>query len=286
MKRISVIIPAFNHAQYIGDAIQSVLNCNFPNLEIIVIDDGSADNTQEVVSSFETVQYHFQENQGAHSALNYGISKASGEYIAILNDDDLFLPDHLILAYSNLEIYGNDLYLGKASLIGNGWKFDSLSEHVSQSMREIQVFGLIKSLFHINWSLSTTSFVFSRDLVRRMGGFQNFSMCHDLDFLLRALMIEGVSAGTSSQATWEYRCHESNSGSAISTKKQKAEIAYCLGRVISQTTEIAFCEDFSNLIGHGISVDLKYQVWDRKPWENEGELGTDNAITIWVKAQS
>jgi hypothetical protein len=59
-----------------------------------------------------------------------------------------------------------------------------------------------------------------------------------------------------------------------------------LGRVISQATEIAFCEDFSNLIGHGISVDLKYQVWDRKPWENEEELGTDNAITIWVKAQS
>ena len=286
MKRVSVVIPAFNHAEYIGQAIQSVLNCNFPNIEIIVVDDGATDHTQEVVSSYKSVLYYFQENQGAHAALNRGLSLTSGEYVAILNDDDLYFPDHLMLAYYNLETFANDIYLGKPSLIGKGRKLDVMNGHASQSIKEIESLGLIKSLFKINWSVSTTSFVFKRDLMLRVGGFQDYSICHDLDFLLRALFVEGVSVGTSPHPTWQYRCHETNSGSAISTDKQQAEIAYCLGKILLQTKRVDSREDFFNLIGYGITIDLKTKVWVERPWDKEEFLGTDESIRLWVESYS
>lgn len=93
---ISVIIPTYNHAHFLGDAIQSALRQSYRTLEVIVIDDGSTDHTRAVVESFgERVRYLWQENRGLSSARNRGILAARGEYIALLDADDFWEPIYL-----------------------------------------------------------------------------------------------------------------------------------------------------------------------------------------------
>lgn len=93
---VSVIIPTFNSQQYISQSIDSVYSQTFKNFEIIVIDDGSTDNTRGLIlSKYPRVRYYFIENQGAAHARNYGISLSDGEFIAFLDADDLWNPRKL-----------------------------------------------------------------------------------------------------------------------------------------------------------------------------------------------
>ncbi len=93
---ISVIIPTYNRAHLVKDAIDSVLSQTYRDFEIIVVDDGSTDNTKEVLAPYrDKVKYIYQENQGLSAARNTGIRGARGEYIGFLDSDDLWLPPKL-----------------------------------------------------------------------------------------------------------------------------------------------------------------------------------------------
>ena len=97
---VSVIIPTYNRAHLIGRAIQSVLNQTYRDFEIIIVDDGSTDNTEEVIKEFqkrdERIRYiKHERNKGYPKALNTGIKAAKGEYIAFQDDDDEWLPEKL-----------------------------------------------------------------------------------------------------------------------------------------------------------------------------------------------
>ena len=91
--KISVVIPTHNREKFIVSAIESVMQQNYRNMEIIVVDDGSTDRTQEVLERFrDKVTYIYQESSGAGAARNTGINYAEGEYIAFLDSDDFWLP--------------------------------------------------------------------------------------------------------------------------------------------------------------------------------------------------
>lgn len=93
---ISVIIPCYNASNYITSSIRSVLNQNWPRLEIVVVDDGSNDDSVKVVSeNFPFVKLIKQSNQGVAAARNNGISQSNGEWIAFLDADDIWLPEKL-----------------------------------------------------------------------------------------------------------------------------------------------------------------------------------------------
>jgi glycosyltransferase involved in cell wall biosynthesis len=91
--RFSIVIPTFNRADMLGDAIRSALEQNHSDREIIIVDDGSADRTESVVREFgKAVRYLRQENQGKAAALNLGISDSEGDVVTVLDDDDVFPP--------------------------------------------------------------------------------------------------------------------------------------------------------------------------------------------------
>ena len=93
---VSVVIPVLNGQDYIVQCIDSVLEQSYPNYEIIVIDDGSTDDTARLVKQFQQeINYVYQPNQGTACARNRGIELAKGKYIAFLDHDDLWLPDKL-----------------------------------------------------------------------------------------------------------------------------------------------------------------------------------------------
>ena len=282
MKKVSVVIPAYNHDLYIEQAIESVLSSSYPNIELIVIDDGSNDQTRDKVMEFEKVKYYYQENSGAFSAINDGISRATGDYLAILNDDDRYMKDHIDSAIKNMENFGNDLFIGRPNLIGFGAKLNNLQEHIVQSDLQIGRLGYADSLFQINWSLSTSAFVFSRDLSNKLGGFQNFAMCHDLDFLIRALAIENCGVGTSRVPSWEYRCHETNSGSSISLVKQHAEIIYSLGRSLDFLEFEISQASLKAKIGHGLNDKILAMAAVIKPWRSESRMSVSDCVDKWV----
>lgn len=101
---VTCVITVYNYALYISEAIESVLNQSYNNIEIIVIDDGSVDNTFDIVSKYaHKVNYFKQENRGLSVALNKGIKMSKGDYIAFLDGDDYWHPDMIEKLYNELQ---------------------------------------------------------------------------------------------------------------------------------------------------------------------------------------
>jgi hypothetical protein len=92
MTLVSVVIPAYDAAKYLGETIESCLAQTYPAVEIIVVDDGSTDETAQVVARYPQVRYVHQPNRGVSSARNCGARHASGEFIQLLDADDILLP--------------------------------------------------------------------------------------------------------------------------------------------------------------------------------------------------
>lgn len=90
---VSVIITTYNRSKFLEQAIVSVANQTYKNIEIVVIDDGSKENyAEEICVKFQNCTYYYKENGGISSARNYGVKQSKGEFIAFLDDDDLFMP--------------------------------------------------------------------------------------------------------------------------------------------------------------------------------------------------
>jgi len=114
---VSVIIPSYNHSRYIVQAVESVIGQTNGQWELIIVDDGSTDNSVEllrshpVVSTDARIQIHVQENGGSHAAINRGLALARGKYLAILNSDDLFAPERLEVLLTEAEQMDGDCFL-------------------------------------------------------------------------------------------------------------------------------------------------------------------------------
>jgi glycosyltransferase involved in cell wall biosynthesis len=102
----SIILPTYNRANFISKAIDSVLNQTLQDFELIIIDDGSTDDTHTTVSSYLTddrIKYIYQKNQERSVARNNGINHSKGQYICFLDSDDYYLPNHLSVLYNCIE---------------------------------------------------------------------------------------------------------------------------------------------------------------------------------------
>ena len=104
MPKISVIIPVYNRQDIVAHTVQSVLNQTDRDLEVLVVDDGSTDDTRAVIQNLadSRVNYFYKANDGPASARNFGLSKARGEYIAFLDSDDLWPENYLEVMLANL----------------------------------------------------------------------------------------------------------------------------------------------------------------------------------------
>ncbi len=123
--KISIILPTYNRANTIHESILSVLNQTYEDFELIIVDDGSTDNTKEVIEIFEDsrIQYiKHEENKGAASAMNTGIKKSKGSFISIQNSDDKWLPEKLeneINGFNSPNPKLGVVYSGLCRIIGN-----------------------------------------------------------------------------------------------------------------------------------------------------------------------
>ena len=116
----SIIIPTYNRATFIGATLDSVLAQTFPDLEILVVDDGSQDNTADVVGRYPDprLRYYPKENAERGVARNYGLARAQGEYVLFLDSDDRFHPEHLATLHAKIQA------LGQPNFIATKYDFD------------------------------------------------------------------------------------------------------------------------------------------------------------------
>lgn len=224
MHEISVVIPTFNHSDFVLQAINSVKNQSVPIKEIIIIDDGSTDETSEILQRVDGIKYHRQDNMGAHNAINRGIELSSGSHIAILNDDDLFQTFHINQAVDNLVNHGASICFSNPRIFGNGVMLDKYVAHMKKVDFLVGTRGHLASLLEINWFLSTSSMVFTRQHIEKVGYFSDFKLAHDWEFALRSIFRFESRFVVTTLPSWWYRIHGKNSTLSIMESTKQREI--------------------------------------------------------------
>lgn len=191
---VSVVIPSYNHARYLPEAIQSALGQSVPPDEVIVVDDGSSDGSLDILRGFgDAIRLLPQENRGAPAALNRGIDVSRGSWIAILNSDDLFEPSRIEQALGLAGATGADMVLGRVRLIdGGGAQLGPeapTAEWYRRVLEERNGRPLATWAREHNFAVTTSNFFMSRELWERVGGFSSYRYVHDYAFLLEALAV-------------------------------------------------------------------------------------------------
>lgn len=211
---VSVVIPLYNHAGFIGETLDSALGQGAVLREVIIVDDGSTDDSLATARTLarkdDRIVVWSQPNQGAHLAINNGMARATGDFVAILNSDDVYEPGRLdalaslLAASQKSELAASGLLFmdARSSPIEDAWYEQALARHDGES-------DLSLALVNANLLMTTSNFVFRRSLVERIGGFRNLRYAHDLDFLLRILAYSGAIQ-IDPRRLMRYRRHENN----------------------------------------------------------------------------
>ncbi len=178
---VSVIIPTFNRAKMVGNAIASVLAQSFRDFELIVIDDGSTDDTRERLTRLPSgVRVHFQENRGVSAARNKGVALATGSLLAFLDSDDLWLPEKLSRQVAFFNHHPETLICQtEETWVRNGRRVNPKNRHRKPS-------GMIFSPSLSLCLVSPSAVMIKRALFEEMGGFdESLPACEDYDLWLR-----------------------------------------------------------------------------------------------------
>lgn len=190
---ITVITPTYNRAEYLKTAVDSVLMQTYQDWELLVIDDNKPDSearkaTAEVMSHFSDPRIHYiqnEKNMGGAAARNVGIFQAKGEYIAFLDDDDMYLPDRLRVQVEAMMASDWDVCVmdGATFKYETGEPVSERHQHLWDGMSNNE---LIRShlMYHIS---GTNSFMFRTDFIRKIGGFDIVPSCQEYILMQKAL---------------------------------------------------------------------------------------------------
>ncbi len=220
MSEVSVVIPSYNHAAFIERAVQSVLNQTLSDLELIVVDDGSRDNSLEVLAGLHDPRLRViaQENRGAHAAINRGLQEARGGYLAILNSDDEYTPQRLEKLAAVLKA---DPQVGLAGSYIDVVDVNSQTLGIKHGYKDLEPWLLAEpgrsfragddlhgALLTENYWSTTSNYVFGRSVYADVGAFRPLRYAHDWDFVLR--IAEKARLALLPEPLMRYRIHGSN----------------------------------------------------------------------------
>lgn len=213
--KVSVVMPAYNHEKFVGVAIESVLNQTYTDFEFIIINDGSTDGTDSVIKAYDDtrIKYFNQDNQGAHNAINKGVSFAKGEYISIINSDDLYHLKRLSYLVEKAESQNAVFIFTDLHFID---EYGRQIEKESRWLRSLQLKyskcgSLEETFLSGNIAVTTSNFFFLTKILREIGPFKPYRYVHDYDFALRTLLkYPDNFLYISDKKYLSYRLHESN----------------------------------------------------------------------------
>lgn len=180
---VSVILPTYNRGDFIERALDSVFTQTFTDYELIIVDDGSNDNTcqllQQYIKHHENIRYIKQQNMKLPLALNTGIQLSVGKYITFINSDDAFKPDHLEKRIQfMIQNPDTDLVHGGVEVIGSPYVKDKEDT---------------RKFVHINDCVLGATFFGKRNVFTRLNGFKEIDYSEDSEFFERAERIFTIS---------------------------------------------------------------------------------------------
>ncbi|CAM3764211.1 glycosyltransferase family 2 protein [Parendozoicomonas haliclonae] len=200
---VSIIVPAFNAEQHIEECLLSLVQQTWGNLEIIVVDDGSTDNTATIVeqlkNQYPIISLYKKENSGVSSARNLGLSIAKGVYIAMQDADDVSLPERIekqvcYLEANNLALCGCGL-----SIFGGRKARDKLYPATDQELKgNFLTFGR---------TIAGPALLYKKQLAGSISFDESLSYGEDFDFVLRLTFLDGNKAGNIQECLYRYRKH-------------------------------------------------------------------------------
>jgi glycosyltransferase involved in cell wall biosynthesis len=179
---VSVIIPCYNHARFLPEAIESALSQTHLSVEVIVVDDGSRDNTAEVAARFPDVMCLRQQNQGLAGARNAGLRASCGEYVVFLDADDRLTPSAIEAHLSCFEQHPEAGFV-----VGDIDQINLNGGHVDSPRWPLLRGNYYEELLRVNHVANTIAVMFRRSLLEQLGGFNcSCSPAEDYEILLRA----------------------------------------------------------------------------------------------------
>ncbi len=236
---VSVVIPAYNHQQYIEEALDSIYNQTYQNIELILLDDCSKDKTLEFAQRWaleKNATKRFARviieknklNLGAHGSINKGLSLAQGNALTILNSDDVFSHNRIeVLMQTAEETKADWLFSGIRVVNETGRRiFSELAIEIEALVDYASGFPSFSfALLKKNIAATTGNLFFSRELYDKIGQFRNLRYCHDWDFALQAsLLSEPVMIPS---PLYDYRVHSSNSFSSLKVEQYlESQVVY------------------------------------------------------------
>lgn len=217
--KITVILPCYNHENYVRAAVESVLRQTLADIEVIAIDDASTDGTAQVLDSIvdsRLMVLRHERNMGSAQTINEGIKRASAPYVAILNSDDVFHPTRLMECMEIIQerkclLLGTDLELIDSNGVVNLDRSFWWNEWYRGLREQFRMTGdLIGTLIFGNIFISTSNFIVDRTLFDRVGYLSDYRYVQDYEFLLRCLAIHPNSVHWLEKPLLQYRLHDKN----------------------------------------------------------------------------
>ncbi|WP_242693094.1 glycosyltransferase [Sabulibacter ruber] len=263
---VSVVIPCYNHGQYLREAFESIWQQDYPAIEVLVVDDGSTDNTRQVTQSVEGVRYIYQANQGLSAARNTGILHARGEFLVFLDADDWLLPGAIS---SNIQYLIQNPKLAFVS-----GAHDKVFEKEGYTQEEVWEVGSnhYLQLLQGNYIGMHATVMYQRWVFNEFLYDTSLPRCEDYDLYLKVARKHPVAHHTRKIAA--YRLHSSNMSGNI--PKMLETVLEVLGRqqglLTSPTEQAAFTK--GNKIWKEYYCDLLYKKVTREKTSSSSEALT------------
>lgn len=224
-KLVSVVIPAYNAEHYLEETLKSVMQQDYRHLEIIVVDDGSKDQTSAIARKLakedNRIQYVYQENQGVSAARNHGYRLSNGNYLGFLDADDIWLPENITLKFALID---------KNKDVGLVHSDAMLIDEKGNSLHEVKA-GQSGNLLDrmLLWEgtcvHSPGSILVKREVIEKIGGFDTeLSTGADQEFFMR--VAASYKIDRLPQVTWHYRIHQQNMHSNITLMERDTLLVY------------------------------------------------------------
>ena len=248
-KLVSVVMTVYNQEKYLAEAIESILNQTYEKFELIIIDDGSTDDTLNIIRSYsmsdKRIRYLARENKGRVFSLNEAVKMSSGEYVAIMDSDDISYPERfekevdflnrhmdVILVGTKIELKFEDTYSNEIVKEKN-----IILKTSNADLDRKDIFSTINDSFkiiHPTW-------MFRRELFEYISGYQDY-MCEDTNFLFRTVS-KGFKVDRIDEVLLKYRIHgESRSDDKNKLKADclKFKTDYLMGQVEFPVTSFSY----------------------------------------------
>ena len=241
--KVSVIVPVYNSGEYIGSTLDSIINQDFNSFELIVIDDGSTDNSLEIIKeklSKSTISYEIfhQENAGVSNARNKGIEIARGDYLVFVDSDDYITGNHLSQLYNGETDFSLIQFVKKEG--------EKLSEPYHFSKRLISCDEFIKMELNMQMPFNFWQLMYKASIIKDndIKFNQDAIYGEDTEFALKALVF-GDEIAISNEVTYYYIQHPT---SAIKTSEYKRFEVIEIFERLSEFYQNIGRNDLSNLI--------------------------------------